>query len=263
MAEQSNPALIQVGDTSRAPLFLLHDSSGGTFSYYRLESLGRPVYAIHNPWLRNADKWGGGSMLFVKEYIKLIKSVYPRGDILVGGWSLGGQLGIDIGRVLAQDRRSKLRVIGVVMIDTLYPYWGPPGTVHADFPVNLLLGPCPPEMKEEILRCTQWTMEDSLEWVDRNWKANKDQLEGIEAMEPPPAVHLFATKYIPVTKAQNGAVAMTDYLRHERGGWNMFPHDFIVATWELPAHHFGLFEKDMIKETSDKVRRACDLLEEN
>ena len=201
-------------------------------------------------------------MMFVEEYIKLIKTVVPKGDILVGGnfirirgnsalaniegWSLGGQLGIDIGRVLAQNKRSRLRVIGVVMVDTLYPYWGPPETVHAEFPVDLVLGPCPPDMKEEILRNTQWSKIDSLEWVDKNWKENKDSLEGIEAEEPPPAVLLYATKYIPVDKRQDGAVAMTDYLRHARGGWDLFPHKFISATWEIPTHHFGLFDKGIV-----------------
>ena len=161
------------------------------------------------------------------------------------GWSLGGQLGIDIGRVLAQNSRSRIRVVGVVMIDTLYPYWGPPKTVHAEFPVDLVLGNCPPDMKEEILRCTQWSKQDSLEWVDRNWK-DKGEREGIEAEEPPPAVLLYANKYIPVKNSRNGAVAMTDYLRHARGGWDLFPHQFISASWELPAHHFGLFDKNIV-----------------
>ena len=196
-----------------------------------------------------------------------------------GGWSLGGQLGIDIGRILAQNSKSRLRVIGVVMIDTLFPYWGPAETVHAEFPVDLVLGNCPPDMKEEILRCTQWSKQDTLEWVDRNWKG-KEGLEGIEAEEPPPAVLLYATKYIPVENSRNGAVAMTDYLRHAKGGWDLFPHQFISATWELPAHHFGLFDKNVVsrwlpmllylllnpsqvKETSEKIRRACDLLAED
>lgn len=247
MENQANPALLQAGDPNRTPLFLIHDAGGGVFSYFKLEALGRPVYTIYNPWFRNTTKWEGGAMMFVEKYIQLIKSVVPRGEILVGGWSLGGQLGIDIGRVLALDKRSKLRVVGVVMIDTLYPYWGPPDTVHAEFPVEMVLGPCPPDMRQEILRCTQWSMVDSLEWVSKNWKSNKDQLQGVEAQEPPPAVLLYATEYIPVNKSEQGARAMTDYLRHDRGGWNMFPHhDFIVAVWDLAAHHFALFEKHMV-----------------
>ncbi|KAM7190947.1 Alpha/Beta hydrolase fold [Rhypophila sp. PSN 637] len=264
--DKPNPSLLQTGDPTRTPLFLIHDAGGGILDYFKLESLGRPVYAIHNPWFHNKTKWEGGARLFVDKYIQLIKSVVPRGEILVGGWSLGGQLGIDIGRVLALEKRAKLRVVGVVMIDTLYPYWGPPETVHAEIPVEMVLGPVAPDIREQILRIMEWTKADSLEWVVRNWKANKDALEGVEAQEPPPTVLLHATEYIPVVAggAKPGDCAMTDYLRHERGGWNLFPHDdFIVAVWDLPAHHFALFEKETIKETSEKVRKACDLLAED
>ena len=160
------------------------------------------------------------------------------------GWSLGGQLDTDIGRVLAQKFKSRLRVVGDVMIDTVYPYRGSRETVHAEFPVDLVLGNCPPDMKEEILRCTQWSKQDSLEWVDRNWK-DKKGLEGIEAEEPPPAVLLYAQKYIPVENSRNVAVAMTDYVRHAKGGWDHFPHHYISATWELLAHHFGLSDKNI------------------
>ncbi|KAI1773171.1 hypothetical protein F4818DRAFT_443528 [Hypoxylon cercidicola] len=263
MENRGNPALLQRGDPCRMPLFLIHDSSGSVFSYFKLEPLGRPVYTIYNPWFGNTEKWNGGTMLFVEKYIELIKTVLRKGDILVGGWSLGGQLGLDIGRALAKDKRSRLRVAGVVMIDTLYPYWGPPGTVHADVPVDLILGSCPPDMKEEISRCMQWANEDCPDWVSRNWKDN-DQLDGIEAEEPPPTVFIHATKYIPRTKSETGAVTMFDHFRHAKNGWDLFPHqNFIVAFWEIPTHHFGLFEKGMVKETSDKVIKACDLLAED
>lgn len=87
MESRGNPALLQQGDPSRTPLFLIHDSSGGVFNYFKLEPLGRPVYTIHNPWFRNTEKWDGGTMLFVEKYIELIKTVVRRGDILVGGAS--------------------------------------------------------------------------------------------------------------------------------------------------------------------------------
>ena len=85
MDKQPNPALLQQGDPSRTPLFLVHDAGGGIYDYYKLENIGRPVYAIHNPWFKNVTKWEGGAMMFVEKYIKLIKSVVPKGDILVGG----------------------------------------------------------------------------------------------------------------------------------------------------------------------------------
>ena len=88
MDPQANPALLQKGDPSRAPLFLIHDAGGGVYNYYKLENIGRPVYTIHNPWFKNETKWEGGAMMFVETYIKLIKSVVPKGDILVGGKAL-------------------------------------------------------------------------------------------------------------------------------------------------------------------------------
>ncbi|KAF2799248.1 hypothetical protein K505DRAFT_194043, partial [Melanomma pulvis-pyrius CBS 109.77] len=57
------------------PLFLIHDSSGTVFNYFKLEPLGRPVYTIYNLWFQNTEKWNGGTMLFVEKYIELIKSI--------------------------------------------------------------------------------------------------------------------------------------------------------------------------------------------
>ena len=110
------------------------------------------------------------------------------------------------------------------MIDTLYPYWGPPETVHADFPVDLVFESCPPDMKEEMVRCMRWTKEDCLDWVSRNWIENKDQLDGIEAEEPPPTVFIHATRYIPVTNSETGAVTIFNHFRKAKNGWDFFPH---------------------------------------
>lgn len=161
---------------------------------------------------------------------------------------MGGQLGIDIGRVLSQNPRSRLRVIGIVMIDTLFPYWGPPETPHAELSVDLVFKNCPPDMKAEMLRCMQYTKEDSDAWVLRNWKGgNADvELDGIEEIAPVAAVLLLGKKFVPVAGLQTGGRVMVDYMRDARLGWDLFPHQFIAATWEIPAHHFGLFEKNMV-----------------
>lgn len=87
MENHGNPVMLQQGDASRTPLFLIHDSSGTVFNYFKLGPLGRPVYTIHNPWFQNIEKWNGGTMLFVETYIELIKTIKRKGDILVGGAS--------------------------------------------------------------------------------------------------------------------------------------------------------------------------------
>lgn len=85
MDNQANPALVQKGDASRTPLFLLHDAGGTVWNYYKLEHVGRPIYCIYNPWFNAETHWDGGSARFVTEYIKLIQLVVPSGEILVGG----------------------------------------------------------------------------------------------------------------------------------------------------------------------------------
>lgn len=135
------------------------------------------------------------------------------------------------------------------MIDTLFPYWGPPGTVHAALSVDFVLGSCPPDMKSEMLRCMQWTKEDCTDWASRNWKGNGSQLSGIEAKEPPPTVFIHATEYIPLQNLDANSVAIFDQFRNARNGWDFFPHEsFIVATWQIPTHHFGLFDRENVSE---------------
>ena len=160
------------------------------------------------------------------------------------------------------------------MIDTVYPYWGPPDVRHAEFPADIVLKHCPPDMRAAMTRCMKWSKEDSDAWVSRNWKTGG--LDGIEGTAPSPAVLLLANKYVPVANPQTNSKCMVDYLRHANAGWDLFPHKFIAAVWEIPAHHFGLFEKDtvswlpstmcpllstrQIRVTTEKIRLSCDLL---
>ncbi|KAK4213196.1 Alpha/Beta hydrolase protein [Rhypophila decipiens] len=318
----ANPTLIQKGDPNRSPLFLIHAAGGGILDYFKLQDLGRPVYGIRNPWFDSETKWKGGIQTLVDEYVGVIcATVAPtmRGsrmrEILVGGWSVGGQLALEVARVINSDdnpsaadrnkrRRPKIQVTGLVMIDTLYPYWGPPDTVHAEMPVDILVGSSAggdsdteAEARNKILRMMDWMNKDSLAWGLQNSKSNlllRPDKADEDQQQPPPAVLLYATKYIPIASVSvsgNSSTTnaddicssrleensgrpprvMTDFLRHDRTlGWDSLfacgggaGHGFIVANWQVDGHHFELFQKHLIKDTSDKVRKACDLLAED
>jgi hypothetical protein len=98
-----------------------------------------------------------------------------------------------------------------------------------------------------MLRCMKWSKEDSDAWVISNWKTDDGaELQGVASIVPPPAVLLLASKYVPVENRNSDAKVMVDYLRHAKVGWDLFPHQFIAAVWELPNHHFGLFEKSTV-----------------
>jgi hypothetical protein len=85
---EENPTLIQPGPpgpTSRAPLVLIHDGSGLISSYFWLGSLSRKVFGIFNPHFEGGGKWDDGVPEIAREYALMIKSVIPKGKILLGG----------------------------------------------------------------------------------------------------------------------------------------------------------------------------------
>lgn len=91
-----NPSLIDEGPTRAdlgkplAPLILIHDGGGTTFSYHCLDPLNRPVYGIHNPHLHQGGWWDGGIPAIASHYIDLLAKVLPNGgDILLGGMHAG------------------------------------------------------------------------------------------------------------------------------------------------------------------------------
>lgn len=87
-----NPALIDEGPTRvrlgkpLAPLILVHDGGGTTFSYHCLEPINRPLYGIQNVHLHQGGYWEGGVPEIASHYIGLLAKILPHGgDILLGG----------------------------------------------------------------------------------------------------------------------------------------------------------------------------------
>ena len=85
---EQNPALVQTAPSPEqrtAPLFLIHNGGGTTFSYHRLEALHRTVYAIHNPRFYSGRAWAGCLVAMAKVYVELIRSVVRSGPLILGG----------------------------------------------------------------------------------------------------------------------------------------------------------------------------------
>lgn len=84
-----NPVLVQTAPPRQygylRPLVLIHDGGGTVFGYFGLGSLGRKVWAIHNPRFATAEPWEGGIEEMADHYIKLMERAGIRGSILLGG----------------------------------------------------------------------------------------------------------------------------------------------------------------------------------
>lgn len=94
---------LQAGDSSHAPLFLIHPHGGTVFCYQALvEALGPefPVFGIQCRGLEQDEQPMSSFSLMAAEYVKEIRSAQPHGPYRIAGWSLGGMLAFEVVRQL-------------------------------------------------------------------------------------------------------------------------------------------------------------------
>ncbi|KAF3012567.1 hypothetical protein E8E14_002465 [Neopestalotiopsis sp. 37M] len=117
-----NPLQLQycpAGDTGNdTPLILIHDGGGTIFPYFRLGSLNRDVWAIHDPHFSTSDLWKGGIDEMAEHYMNSIKTAGIRGSVILGGWSLGGYISLAMAKILAGVSSPAFCVTGLLLIDT-------------------------------------------------------------------------------------------------------------------------------------------------
>lgn len=269
-----NPDLIQHARPSaqppKTPLFLLHDGGGTVFSYHLLNPLGgRAVYGIHNPHFNEPEKvWTDGIPEMAWHYAQLIKRTLPPsgGDVILGGWSLGGCVSLEVAKVLSA-KESRIRVLGIVMIDSVYPKV----VDGVDLPkvVDRVINwseSTRPETKEAVLRCfdeayrmvREWTLpiwDEEEEQRDGNKEAAGEKKEAAQSLSsrrgPPPVYLLRAQETVP-TVAEG--VARVDVHRTDRHlGWKNYREDLITEVIDIPGHHFNVFAFEHLDEITDTI----------
>src|SRR4029453_10793556 len=96
---------------------LMHAIGGSVMAYYQLARHLRaeqPVYAIENQVVLNSTARlcrTIGDM--ASSYIEAIRCVYPRGPLLLGGYSMGGLIAFEIARQLMADG-SEVRFLALI-----------------------------------------------------------------------------------------------------------------------------------------------------
>ncbi|KAH0439176.1 thioesterase [Colletotrichum camelliae] len=250
MAASKNPFLIQDATAGRgfgsarppaAPLFLIHDASGNILSYLKLGFLGgaRKVYGISDPHFGHE----GGAWLSVdklaQHYIKLIRKVMLRGDILLGGWSFGGIVAIQMAHMLATEGRG-LACSGLVLIDTIY--LSPSRSLGSDANSNLAPSMPPnvtPDTRDEILASLVRCHMLCSTWSPPSWASRR----------APSAVLIKAGDLIlgqlghpePIGDRGPGSCRL-DAQRHQIDlGWSETQPGLVTAVIDTPGHHYALF----------------------
>ncbi|KAL2268503.1 hypothetical protein VTJ83DRAFT_3349 [Remersonia thermophila] len=254
-------------DEKVTPLLLIHDGGGTTFSYYCLGDLGRLVYGIANPRYHSGVAWEGGIPEMARHYIDMLKMGLPRSGgtkkVILGGWSLGGMIALEMARQLAANENAGLSVVGVAMIDTPCPFAPLPAPAPRVVQHVVEWSPLTREdTKRKVQRCFaeglrmlgQWTLP---EWADA---AQQDGACEKEGPHPPPVVLLRATGMVPVVEP---GVARIDIHRSDpQLGWGQYRKQLVRKVIDIPGNHYNLFNMvDNLEVVTSAIRQACAELE--
>lgn len=105
---------------NRIPLFLVHPSIGLAECYRPLSEYLReqPLYGIQNPFIVHKPAWFSSVSEMAMFYVKEIKKTHPIGPYIIGGWSFGGVVALEVATILKELGESINRVI---LLDSYSP----------------------------------------------------------------------------------------------------------------------------------------------
>ncbi|KAI0451209.1 hypothetical protein F5B21DRAFT_390636 [Xylaria acuta] len=239
----------QESQPSKAPIYLIHDGSGMCSMYNRITDLGRDIFGI----ACDPQRRFGSVEEMATVYAGLIDTSHP---FLLGGWSFGGVVSLEIARVLhyqAQQLGAPAHCLGVVMIDSPCP------TGHDGIPPSIL----------------QRVSKGKPAWVLDNFKAHTALLS---AHNPDPKAWAMCANFaVALIRAAEGhedpAASGSDdedpcpFLARNGAEWTQQ-----VEAWralvgsrltvlETPGSHFELFNDEFAEKTSRAISGAILLLD--
>lgn len=145
--------VVRVGDGAGTPFVLFHPVGGSVVSYLPLRWLwSGPVAAIQSTGLAGGSPDEDPDLpAMVTRYAAELRRHQPAGPYLLGGWSMGGVLAHEVGRVLAADGEQ----VRVVMIDSEFGDHrvpGEPADRHLLFLDDLAAGRLPDAVADAVRR---------------------------------------------------------------------------------------------------------------
>ncbi|PYI12318.1 alpha/beta-hydrolase [Aspergillus sclerotiicarbonarius CBS 121057] len=254
---EPNPGLIQPPSKDNlysTPLVLFHDGGGTTISYYHLGSLGRPVYGIADPSFFTGRTWSGLPQM-AKVYANLIRTTLTSPRVILGGWSLGGFIALEVARIL--ECEGQFHVVGVVMIDSPYPH-GPTDTVVPPRP--FLHANCSPETRMFVSRSMKRAHKLVEKWSVPDWTSSSF----LNTDSVPPVMLLRCQEYVPHEQSEEDQASTrvsVDRWRHLRMlGWERTGGLF-RGVLDIPGHHFNLMWEENLDAITRQLKLACKMLD--
>ncbi|RYP90231.1 hypothetical protein DL770_003652 [Monosporascus sp. CRB-9-2] len=281
-----------------SPLVLVHDGGGSIFSYFILGDLNRDVWAIYNPKYFDGEAWEGGMDEMARHYIDLIVSAGIRGDIMLGGWSLGGLLSLVMARMLADDPSASLSITGFLIIDSPYHIAKSNLTIATSDPKlegipDLVLRSfdnCDNMLKEWDLPSwdgpagggkgaklriagQNFTLQPGSvlykplggDWKPINTRRYQYAEPGEHPVSAPPGVMIRCTRRTEKMEGSGPEPALDDLYRDEvLLGWEGNYPDFLKAVIDVDDDHFSIFDannRDKARDLTLQVNACLEILD--
>lgn len=122
------------GDSRHAPLFLVHPVEGVSLCYRGIEHWirDRQIVALNNPRLLSRDKFPSLSEM-ARLYVEWVRSIAGDSPVVLGGWSFGGVVALEMARQISAHGGA---VRGVVLVDSYNLSGCSPATVALEVPAT-------------------------------------------------------------------------------------------------------------------------------
>ncbi|KAF9872050.1 hypothetical protein CkaCkLH20_10387 [Colletotrichum karsti] len=296
---------------SAIPLFLIHDGGGTTFAYHCLSPLSRAVFGIANPRFHSATPWDGGVPEMARAYLRMIRGTLASPEwppmapctltrdgrkkwkILLGGWSLGGLLALEIARLLNTGANAlgpdegpgegdDVEIAGMVVIDSVYPVW-PVGSevkigtwIETEEPEHKNLKLARQAMKLAGGMVKVWRMpkcgaafrngveyerREGEDGVEKSFYGSREDKETAEVVwdRPPRAVLVKAADCVPMPG--EGISPVDVYRGDAKLGWDGYCPGYVEKSLVTKGNHFDMFSWGYIEDITAQVSEACRILE--
>lgn len=259
---QDNPELVQPENwrmmnnwSGRTPVFLIHDGGGTTFAYHCLDPLNRFTYGIRNPYFFSQKKFEDGIPEMAQLYANWIKAEVAKDsfpaknkgetpvEIMLGGWSLGGLLSLEVAHVLAED--LDVRIKGILMIDSVCP-----NELRRSATSNAMGSESEEgKTKNQILSSRSLTEARRMvgEWTMPRW-------DGHLLGKRPRMMLLKCRESVPLA---NGSKSVLDIDRADTDlGWEWYDRTLFEEVVPIDGHHFSIFEQVNIPTVTKTIRSS-------
>ncbi|KAJ3147276.1 hypothetical protein HDU86_008043 [Geranomyces michiganensis] len=236
--------------TLQAPVFLLPDGSGSAAGYALVQDIGRPVFGVNSPFISTAEHSSFSVLGLAGLYADAIAAKNPLPGIILGGWSFGGVVAYETGRILESRGIS---VGGLVLIDSPNPTWPPLTTATIDWcygpnPPQALRGAKMPKISQTMIHHFAATLKSLETYRPTPW------------MEAPMTVFLSAPEGLGGSKEdikdRNAAVDWLQASRKNIGtnGWKDFiPESRIRVVDVEGTHHMSILARPGIDAVGKEI----------